>query len=300
MKILVSGASGGVGRSLLPALAAGGHQITRLKTGVAAAAGDIRWNPLEPIAQQSVNGFDGVIHLAGENIFALWSGNKKRAIYESRITGTRNLSLALASAERKPRVLLAASAIGYYGAKHGNEFLDETSAAGDDFLAKVCRDWEAATLAAAQAGIRVVNLRFGVVLSREAGALAKMLTPFKLGLGGPIGRGRHWLSWISIHDVVAAILHCLATESLHGPVNVSSPNAVTNAEFTRTFGEVLHRPAFMRVPEFALKTILGREMAENTVLASQRVQPKKLLASGFQFRSELLRSALNEVLRPGD
>jgi uncharacterized protein (TIGR01777 family) len=194
-------------------------------------------------------------------------------------------------------VLLCASAIGYYGAKHGDEFLDESSAAGDDFLAQVCRDWEAATSPAAQAGTRVVNLRFGVVLSREAGALAKMLVPFKLGLGGPIGSGRQWLSWISIHDAVAAILHCLATESLRGPVNLTAPNAVTNAEFSQMLAEVLHRPAVMRVPEFALKIILGNEMAENTVLASQRVVPKKLLASGFQFRSELLRSALNEVLK---
>jgi uncharacterized protein (TIGR01777 family) len=297
MKILVSGASGGIGRSLLPALAAAGHEITRLKTGVAAAASDIRWNPLEPLAPTSVSGFDTVIHLAGENVFGRWSENKKRSIYASRVEGTRNLSAALAGADRKPRVLLCASAIGYYGARHGDEFLDEASPAGDDFLARGARDWEAATAAAAQTGIRVVNLRFGVVLSREAGALAKMLTPFKLGLGGPIASGRQWLSWISIHDAVAAILHCLANESLRGPVNVTAPNPVTNAEFSRTLGEVLHRPAFMRVSEFALKTILGKEMAENTVLASQRVLPKKLLASGFQFRSELLRSALNEVLR---
>jgi uncharacterized protein (TIGR01777 family) len=297
MRILVSGTSGGIGRNLSPALSADGHEITRLKTGVAADARDIRWNPLEPLAPESVSGFDAVIHLAGENIFGRWSEAKKRAIYESRVRGTQNLCAALAAAERRPRVLLCASAIGYYGAKHGDEFLDETSPAGDDFLARGARDWEAATAAAAQAGIRVVNLRFGVVLSRESGALAKMLTPFKLGLGGPIGNGRQWLSWISIHDVVAAILHCLADESLRGPVNLTAPNPATIAEFSRTLAEVLHRLAFMRVPELALKIILGKEMAENTVLASQRVLPKKLLASGFQFRSELLRSALNEVLR---
>ena len=297
MKILVSGASGGIGKNLLPPLTAAGHQITRLKTGVAAAASDIRWNPLEPLAPGSASGFDAIIHLAGENIFGRWTDAKKRAIYESRVVGTRNLCAALASADRRPRVLLCASAIGYYGARHEDEFLDEASAAGDDFLARGARDWEAATSAAAQAGIRVVSLRFGVVLSREAGALAKMLTPFKLGLGGPIASGRQWLSWISIHDTVAAIIHCLTTESLHGPVNLTAPNPVTNAEFARTLAEVLQRPAFMRVPEFALNIILGEEMAENTVLASQRVLPKKLLASGFQFRSELLRSALNEVLK---
>ena len=297
MKILISGASGGVGRSLLPALTVAGHEITRLKTGVAADAKDIRWNPLEPPAPDSVSGFDAVIHLAGENIFGFWTANKKRAIYESRVEGTRNLCAALATAGRKPRVLLAASAIGFYGAHHGDEFLDETSPAADDFLAGVCRDWEAATSAVAQAGIRVVNLRFGVVLSRESGALAKMLTPFRLGLGGPNGSGRQWLSWISIHDAVAAMLHCFVTESLSGPVNVTAPNPVTNFDFTRTLAEVLHRPAFLRVPEIALKAILGKEMAESTVLASQRVLPKKLLASGFQFRSELPRSALNEVLR---
>lgn len=296
MKILVSGASGLIGRFLLPSLAVSGHEITRLKTRAPSASNEIYWDPLQPLAPQEVSGFDAVVHLAGANIFARWNEKKKRAIYESRVQGTRNLCAALATAQQKPRVLLAASAIGYYGARHQYEFLDESSAYGDDFLARVCLDWEAATAATTQAGIRVVNLRFGVVLSREGGALAKMLPPFKLGLGGPLGSGCQWLSWISIHDAVAAIMHCLNNQSLRGPVNLTAPNPVTNAEFTRALGEVLRRPAFMRVPALALKVILGKEMAGNAVLASQRVLPKKLLASGFQFRSELLRSALNEVL----
>jgi uncharacterized protein (TIGR01777 family) len=299
MKILVSGSSGLIGQALSPALRAAGYEVSRLKTGVAADGRDIRWDPLEPLASASVSGFDAVIHLAGENVFGRWSEGKKRSIYDSRVRGTRNLCAALAAAERKPRMLMAASAIGYYGGRHGDEFLDEDSTAGDDFLACVCCDWEAATSTASRAGIRVVNLRFGVVLSREGGALAQMLTPFRFGVGGALGSGRQWLSWISIHDAVSAISHGLAENQLKGAVNLAAPNPVTNAEFAETLGQVLHRPSLMRVPELALKIIMGPEMAENTVLSSQRVLPKKLLASGFQFRSELLTSALNEALGRG-
>ncbi|HTD22158.1 MAG TPA: TIGR01777 family oxidoreductase [Terriglobales bacterium] len=296
MKILASGMSGTIGLALLPALASERHTIVRLKTGVARSQNEIAWDPGKPLNPELIGGFDAVIHLAGENIFGRWSQAKKTRIRDSRVKGTQHVCEALAHGENKPGVLIAGSAIGYYG-NRGDETLTEESALGKGFLAETCREWEAATQPAEQAGWRVIHLRTGVVLSTREGALKKMLLPFRLGLGGKIGSGRQWLSWISIADTVAAILHCLKTESLRGPVNMVAPNPVTNAEFSRTLGKALHRPTFATVPAFATKFLFGPEMAEETVLTSQRVLPKRLLESGFQFQQPDLSGALKKLLQ---
>lgn len=296
MQILVTGSSGTIGAAILPALIQHGHAITKLKTGAARAQNEIHWDPLAPLEHQKVAGFDGVIHLAGENVFGRWTAKKKAAIRDSRVLGTKNLCEALVRRGGKPGVLIAGSAIGYYGSRAANERFTETSASGEGFLAAVTRDWEKATQSAVQAGWRVVNLRTGIVLTAHGGALAKMLTPFRLGLGGKIGRGEQWMSWISIDDEVGGILHCLKTESLRGPVNLVAPHPVTNAEFTRTLAKVLHRPAFAAVPAFGARTIFGREMADETVLASQQVYPEKLLAAGYKFQHPNLEDALRSLL----
>ncbi len=288
--------SGTIGQVLLPALADEGHGIIRLKTGKASSPEDFPWNPMAPIDPAMVSGFDAVIHLAGENIFGRWSEAKRTRIRESRVTGTRNLAQALARSPQPPKVMLSASAIGYYG-NRGDELLDESSSPGAGFLAEGARDWEGVTGHAAVVGIRVVRMRIGVVLSRRAGALAKMLTPFRLGLGGKLGSGRQWLSWIAVADAVGAILHCLHTESLSGPVNLVAPNPVTNEEFGRTLARTLHRPSFMTTPEFAAKMIFGPELAAETALSSQRVQPARLLATGFMFSFPELQAALADLLK---
>jgi len=295
MKILASGMSGTIGMALLPALVSQGHTITRLKTGSTRVSNEIAWDPLKPLHPDLVSGFDAVIHLAGENIFGRWTEAKKACIRFSRVEGTQNLCDAIARGDSKPGVLLAGSAIGYYGSR-GDEVLTEESELGTGFLAETCRDWEAAAKPAQQAGWRVAHLRTAVVLTPQAGALKKMLMPFRMGVGGKIGNGRQWLSWISIRDMVAAILHCLNTESLQGAVNMSAPAPVTNAEFSRTLGKVLHRPAFATVPAFAPKLIFGSEMAEETFLTSQCVMPTKLLKSGFQFQQPELSGALSSLL----
>lgn len=295
MKILASGMSGTIGMALMPALVEQGHASIRLKTGAARASNEIAWDPLKALHPDVVSGFDAVIHLAGENIFGRWTEAKKERIRSSRVEGTRNLCEAIARSNAKPGVFLAGSAIGYYG-NRGDEVLTEESALGTGFLAETCNNWEAATEAIQGAGWRVVHLRTAVVLNTQAGALKKMLTPFRLGLGGKIGSGRQWLSWISITDMVAAILHCLNTESLRGAVNMVAPAPVTNAEFSRTLGRVLHRPAFAIVPSFAAKLLMGREMAEETVLTSQRVMPKRLRETGLQFQHPELSGALSSLL----
>ena len=283
MRILTTGMSGLIGRALRPELEKRGCEIVRLKTGAARETNEIAWDPLRPLDVATVGGFDAVIHLAGENIFSRWSKRNKKSIYESRVLGTRHLCQALAACSSKPKVLLAASAVGFYGS-HDDELLTEASANGKGFLADLAWDWEAATEPARRAGIRVVNLRTAIVLARQGGALAMMLPIFKLGLGGKIGSGQQWMSWIAIQDEIAAILFCLDHNEISGPVNLAAPNPVTNAEFARTLGRAVNRPAFFSVPEFAVRMLLGREMAEETVLASQRVIPEKLLARQFQFR----------------
>src|SRR5438067_3486255 len=249
MRILASGMSGLIGGALRPELEKRGCEIVRLKTGAAREPNEIAWNPLRPLEVATVSGFDAVIHLAGENIFSRWSKRKKKSIYESRVLGTRHLCQALAACSSKPKVLLAASAVGFYGS-HYDELLTEASANGKGFLADLAWDWEAATEPARRAGIRVVNLRSGIVLSHDGGAIAKMLPIFKLGLGGKIGSGKQWMSWIAIQDEIAAILFCLDQQEMSGPVNMVAPNPVTNAEFARTLANTLHRSAFFSVPKF--------------------------------------------------
>ena len=232
-------------------------------------------------------------YLAGESIMGRWTDAKKAKIRNSRVTGTMNLARALAKAAEKPKVFICASAIGYYGDR-GDEILREDSAAGSGFLPEVCRQWESAAKVAFDAGIRTASLRTGVVLSASGGALRAMLLPFKLGLGGRIGSGRQWMSWIDLQDMAGAILHILKTDLLQGPVNMVAPRPVTNGEFTKTLAGVLHRPAIFPVPAFAAKLAFG-EMADELLLSSQRVEPAKLTASGYPFRFKELKASLAAV-----
>jgi len=299
----VTGASGLVGSALVTGLTSAGHRVVRVVRGAGAAsvAGQrlARWDPesgaLEPSA---LAGADAVVHLAGESVAGgRWTEAKKRRIRSSRVDVTRRLAEALPRLERPPRLLVSASAVGYYGDR-GSEILREDSAPGPGFLAEVCREWEAATDPAARAGIRVVRLRIGMVLSRRGGALGAMLTPFRLGAGGPVGSGVQWVSWIAIDDLVGAILHALATESLAGPVNAVAPEPVTNRELARTLGRVLRRPALLPLPAVAARLLFG-QMADELLLASARVEPARLRATGFTFRHARLEDALrHELGRP--
>jgi uncharacterized protein (TIGR01777 family) len=295
MKILVSGMSGPIGGELLPALVVSGNKVTRLVRRPPQSSDEIRWDPMRSIVPESVSGFDAVIHLAGESIVGRWTSEKKARMVDSRVQGTRHLAEALTRASRKPQVLITASAIGYYGDR-GEETLTEESSAGTNFLAGVCQQWEAATSAAAQAGIRTVQVRIGVMLSTKGGALPKMVTPFKLGLGGRIGSGQQYLSWISIDDVVGVILYVLDAGQVRGPVNLTAPNPATNSEFTRTLAEVLHRPAIFPMPTFAVRALFG-QMGDELLLASARVLPSKLQVSGYQFRRPELKTALMSLLK---
>jgi uncharacterized protein (TIGR01777 family) len=242
-----------------------------------------------------VSGFDAVVHLAGESVVGRWTNEKKSAIRDSRVQGTRHLAAALAQCDVKPRVLVCASAVGFYG-NRGDELLGEESPSGLGFLPEVCGEWEGASRIAAEAGIRTVNIRIGLVLSAQGGALGNMLKPFKLGLGGRIGSGRQWWSWIHVDDIVGGIQHAIRAESLSGAVNLVAPNPVRNAEFTKVLASVLGRPAFFPVPEFALRLAFGKMAAEELLLASARVEPGKLLASGYGFRFRELRAALEDLV----
>jgi len=303
-RILVSGASGPIGSALLPSLKSSGAQVARLTRGTGARASSnhsstngeerILWDPAQPISPDAVSGFDAVIHLAGESIVGRWTPAKKAKIRNSRVAGTKNLAQALAAAKEKPEIFICSSAIGYYGSR-GDELLKEESSSGTGFLPEVCREWEAATQAAVEAGIRTVQMRTGVVLSPKGGALPKMLLPFKLGVGGKVGDGRHWMSWIDIQDMVGAIHHILKTDLLHGPVNMVAPRPVTNADFTRALASVLSRPAIFPLPAFAVKLAFG-EMGETVLLGSQRVEPTRLIMSGYPFRFRELRTSLQEIL----
>lgn len=294
-KVLISGSSGLVGSALVSALSASGYEITRLVRR-AVGANAIQWSPAQPLSPPSVAGFDAVIHLAGESIIGRWTAAKKAAIRDSRIVGTRNLAIALASTQQPPRVLVSASAIGYYGHR-GDKVLDETSLPGNGFLSDVCREWEAATEPAAQAGIRTVQMRIGVVLSSQGGALQKMLLPFRLGLGGNMGNGQQWWSWIDLEDLVGAAIHIMKSDSLQGAVNMVAPGPVRNAEFTKTLAKVLSRPAIFPMPAFAARLAFG-QMADELLLASQRVEAARLLASGYRFLRPELRQSLKEILKP--
>ena len=295
-RILVSGVSGPIGAALLPSLETRGYEVIRLVRGSAAGDGQIVWDPAKPIAPEAVSGFDAVIHLAGESIVGRWTAEKKLKIRDSRVVGTGNLAQALAEAKDKPQVFICSSAIGFYGDR-GYEVLNEESTPGKGFLPEVCREWEAATQPAAEAGIRTVQMRTGVVLSQTGGALRKMLTPFKIGMGGKIGNGRQWMSWIDVQDMVGAIHHILKTDLLHGPVNLVAPKPVTNAEFTQTLASVISRPAIFPLPAFVVKLAFG-EMGETVLLGSQRVEPAQLVSSGYPFRFSELRASLQATLSP--
>ena len=298
MKILVSGSHGLVGRALVKSLIDDGHEVVRLvRHDRTLGAFEIEWHPNQGrVDAQQLEGFHAVIHLAGESIASgRWSEAKKKAIRESRVLGTMLLSHTLARLSQPPSVFICASAIGYYGSR-GDELLTETSEMGTDFLALVCLAWEQATHEAAKKGIRTVNARFGIILDRDGGALAKMLTPFRMGIGGRIGNGRQWMSWITLEDVVAALKFVLLDTSARGPVNFVSPNPVTNAEFTQTLGRVLSRPTIFPVPAFAARLAFG-EMADALLLSSQRVQPAVLEDKGFPFYWPTLQAAVWHLLK---
>jgi len=294
MKIVISGSSGLVGSALVFNLISDGHQVFRL---VRSPEEDgIVWDPKQPISdRKALEDFDAVIHLAGESIAeGRWTEQKKREIRESRVQSTRHLSEALASLNSPPKVFICASASGYYGDR-GDEILREEFPPGTGFLPDVCKEWEAATQSAADKGIRVLNLRFGIILSQKGGALPKMLTPFKLGVGGKIGSGRQYWSWIDLDDVVGVVEHCISKDALQGPVNTSTPNPVTNAEFTKTLACVLKRPAIFPMPSFAARAAFG-EMADALLLSSCRMEPAKLIASGYTFAYPDLESSLRHQL----
>jgi uncharacterized protein (TIGR01777 family) len=295
MKILVSGASGLIAGTLIPFLTTGGHEVVRLTRG-RKRAGTATWDPEKgTIDRTALEGLDAVVHLAGENISTgRWTAAKKARIHDSRVNGTRLLCDTLAALERPPTVLVAASAIGFYGHR-GRDIVDEDSAPGAGFLADVCKEWEAATAPAAARGIRVVNMRFGIVLAGNGGALATMLTPFKLGVGGPIGGGEQYMSWIAVDDTADAILYALTTPALSGPVNAVAPHPVSNTEFVQTLGTVLSRPAVVPFPAFAVRLLFG-EMGEELLLSSTRVEPHRLRAAGFDFRFPELEPALRHLL----
>lgn len=296
MKILISGASGLIGSTLARSSTESGHEVIRLvrsPPGPGQAA--IAWDPAaEQLDAAALEGFDAVVHLAGENIAGgRWTRGKKERIRDSRVRGTRLLSRTLARLSSPPGVFASASAIGYYGDR-GDKELDEASPAGSGFLAEVCRDWEAATRPAAEAGIRVARLRLGVVLAAGGGALAGMLPPFRWGLGGRLGSGRQYMSWITLDDVTGAIDHVVHSHALEGPINLVAPQPVTNRQFTATLGRVLHRPTLLPAPALVLRLMLG-EMADALLLASARVVPRRLLDSGYRFHDPELPGALRRM-----
>ncbi len=293
-KILVSGVSGPIGAALLPSLKTSGWSVVRLVRGAASGNGQISWDPAAPLSPEMVSGFDAVIHLAGESIFGRWSDTKKRKIRDSRVAGTTNLASALAQADEKPHVFISGSAIGYYGDR-GEETLNEESSAGAGFLAEVTEQWEEATTAAVQADIRTAHLRTGIVLSPKGGALGAMLLPFKMGVGGRTGNGQQWMSWVDVRDVVGGIHHILKNDLLQGAVNMVAPRPVRNAEFAATLASVLSRPAILPMPALAVKAVFG-EMGEQLLLASQKVEPAKLISSGYPFRYRELRTSLQNLL----
>ncbi len=301
MRVIVTGSTGLVGRALVKSLLADGHEVTRLVRGEAQGfrapgTAAVHWDPSRgEIDAKELEGHDAAVHLAGENVGeGRWDEEKKRRILESRVKGTTLLAGALAGLSAKPRVLVSASATGFYGDR-GAEVLREESASGEGFLSEVCREWEKATLAASQAGIRVVHLRIGVVFDGEGGALQKMLTPFKLGLGGKVGSGTQYMSWITLEDLIGVIRRAIEDESLRGPVNAVAPQPVTNGEFTKALGGALGRPTIFAVPAFAARLAFG-ETADALLLASTRVEPARLKEVGYQFKHPEIEEALRSVL----
>jgi uncharacterized protein (TIGR01777 family) len=297
MNVLVTGSSGLVGSALVTQLESDGHTVTRLvRSKRGAGEGQVLWDPeAGTIDAAELEGLDAVVHLAGESIAGgRWTAARKARILESRVKGTRLLAEALAGLRERPKVLVSASAVGYYGDR-GEEALREENASGSGFLAGVCRQWEAAAAPAAQGGIRVVHPRFAMILSTAGGALQRLLLPFRLGLGGRLGSGQQFVSWVALDDAVGAICHALTHDDLQGPVNTASPTPLRNHEFTRTLGRVLRRPTVFPLPAFAARLAFG-QMADELLLASQRVEPAKLLASGYHFGFPDLESALRHLL----
>ena len=293
--ILVAGASGLIGSALVRALRSQNVEVKRLVRRSASRPEEVSWYPDRgEIDPRALDGVSAIVNLSGEELSQRWTTAARRRIRASRIQPTTLLARAAAQCESRPRVFVSASAMGIYGTQR-NDPIDESASLGDDFLASVCKDWEAATEPAADAGIRVAFSRTGLVLARDGGLLAKLLLPFRLGVGGKLGGGRQWMSWIALTDAIRALSLMIDNESIVGPVNVVAPNPVTNAEFTDTLGRVLGRPTFTIVPAFALKLALG-QMAEDTALASQRVVPRKLTEAGFQFELPTLEAALRREL----
>jgi len=300
MKTLVIGATGLIGRNLCRLLAAEGHTVSAVSRSVTKPAGlpvveTYQWEPESgPLPQAALDEVDAVVNVAGEPIDARrWNDEQKRRIRDSRVVATENIVEGLRSADRKPAIFVSGSAVGFYGDR-GDEELDEHSPAGRGFMSELCQEWEARAARATDLGIRVVQVRTGVVLSTESGALKKMLAPFKLGLGGTLGSGTQWFPWIHIEDIAGIFYHAIQTGSLTGPVNGGAPHPVTNSQFTRQLARTLHRPAFLPVPETAMRVLVG-EMAD-VLFGSLRVLPKAALASGYEFRHPQLAEALTNLL----
>ncbi len=297
MKILITGASGLVGTELQKSFAAKGYQMLLASRSEPKDDKQIQWSIEEGFTDpEKLEGIDAVVHLAGESVSGglRWTDEKKKAIRDSRVLGTRNVVDAISKLKNKPKVFVASSAIGFYG-ERGDEEVTESMAAGDNFLAEVCKQWEAESRRAEDAGIRTVLLRTGIVLSKDGGALGTMLTPFKLGVGGVVGSGKQWMSWISMEDEIAIINFVIENETIRGAVNAVSPNPVTNQEFTKTLGEVLYRPTFLPLPEFAVSMVFG-EMGDALLLASTKVIPKRLTDAGFEFKYPDLKPAIEKAV----
>jgi uncharacterized protein len=297
MKVLISGSHGLVGTALGNSLKSKGHEVFALVRHAPHSDAEVEWYPDRgSLALSRLEGMDVVVHLAGESIAeGRWNEEKKKLIRDSRVRATIVLSEALGNLKRPPKTLVSASAIGYYGDR-GDLIVTEGTVPGNDFLAGVCVEWEQATQSATTRDIRVVNARFGVILSAAGGALKKMLPPFRMGIGGRVGSGRQWMSWIALDDVVNGLEFAINHESLSGPVNYVAPNPVTNAEFTRTLGKVLSRPTLFPIPAFAVRLAFG-EMADALLLSGQRVKPAQLENAGYQFEYQQLEPALGHLLQ---
>jgi uncharacterized protein (TIGR01777 family) len=299
MKILITGASGLVGKALQRSFSEKGYDMLLAGRGEAKRDSEIQWSVEDGFQDQDLprlEGLDAVIHLAGEGIAGLrWTDEKKKAIRDSRIKGTRGIVNTMAGLQKKPKVFISGSALGFYG-DSGDEIVTETSPAGNTFLSDVCKEWETESRRAEDSGIRTVLLRTAIVLSKDGGALATMLTPFKFGVGGVVGSGKQWMSWISLDDVVGIVNFALENENLRGAVNVASPNPVTNEEFTKALGDVLYRPTFLPLPEFAVNLVFG-EMGDALLIDSTRVDPKRLKEAGYEFKFPDLKPALENAVK---